>query len=97
MAMNYAVSHAGLRSEACDAPAEFSRSPVPLSFVNAGDVVHIKTIRGKDETRRFLANMGFVDDAEVSVISEQSGNVIVSVKGTRIAISKTLASRVLTV
>lgn len=73
-----------------------ARTPIPLSFVNSGDVVRIKTIRGKDETKRFLANMGFVDDAEISVISELDGNVIVSVKGTRVAISKALASRILT-
>lgn len=69
---------------------------VPLSMVRAGERVKIKSISGKDDTRRFLSNMGFVEDAEVTVVSEMNGNVIVNVKGTKVAISKSLASRVLT-
>jgi ferrous iron transport protein A len=69
---------------------------VPLSMVRAGERVKVKAISGKDETRRFLSNMGFVEDAEVAVVSEMNGNVIVNVKGTRVAISKSMASRVLT-
>lgn len=69
---------------------------LPLSMVRTGEKVRIKSITGKDETRRFLGSMGFVDGAEVLVVSEMNGNVIVSVKDTRVAISKSMASRVLT-
>jgi ferrous iron transport protein A len=69
---------------------------IPLSMVRRGEKVRVKSISGKDETRRFLSNIGFVEDAEVSVVSEMNGNVIVNVKGTRVAISKSMASRVLT-
>jgi ferrous iron transport protein A len=64
--------------------------------VRTGEKVRIKAITGKDETRRFLNNMGFVEDTEVLVVSEMNGNVIVVVKDTRVAISKSMASRVLT-
>lgn len=74
-----------------------SRQVIPLSMIGAGEKVHVKSIGGKDETRRFLCNLGFVENAEVSVVSELNGNVIVNVKGTRMAISKTMASRVLTI
>ena len=54
------------------------------------------SIRGKDEVQRFLRNLGFIEGAEVTVISELGGNVIVSVKGTRVAVSKSMAARVVT-
>jgi ferrous iron transport protein A len=70
---------------------------MPLSMVAAGEKVRVASVRGKDEIRRFLSNLGFVEDTEVLVVSELSGNVIVNVKGTRMAISKVMASRILTV
>ncbi|GAY79008.1 hypothetical protein NBRC111894_4562 [Sporolactobacillus inulinus] len=56
----------------------------------------MKCVCGKDETRRFLINLGFVENAEVTVITETDGNVIVSLKGTRLAVSKAMARRVMT-
>jgi Fe2+ transport system protein A len=73
-----------------------SRNVLPLSMVRTGERVKVKSISGKDDTKRFLSNIGFVEDAEVTIISEMNGNVIVNVKGTRVAISKSMASRVLT-
>lgn len=40
------------------------------------------------ETRRFLANLGFVQGAEVTVLSAIGGNVIVNIKDSRVAINK---------
>ena len=76
--------------------AAISQHVIPLSMVGSGEKVSIKLIGGKDKTRRFLCNLGFVEGAEVSVVSELNGNVIVAIKGTRMAISKAMASRVLT-
>lgn len=73
-----------------------SGNVMPLSMVRAGERVRVKSISGIDETRRFLSNMGFVENAEVAVVSELGGNVIVNVKGARVAISKSMASRILT-
>ena len=70
---------------------------MPLSMVQPGEKVRVRSVSGKDETRRFLSSLGFIEDAEIAVITEISGNVIVNVKGTRVAISKSLACRVLTV
>ncbi len=60
-----------------------------------GNTQVIKKIGGKDETKRFLENLGFAAGGEVTVVSEISGNMIVSVKEARIAISKAMASRIL--
>ena len=69
---------------------------LPLSMAKQGEQMVVRGIRGKDDVRRFLESLGFVEGAEVMVISELSGNVIVTVKGTRVAVSKAMASRVLT-
>lgn len=68
---------------------------MPLTMMDSGVEATIKTIRGKDQTRRFLQNLGFVEGAKVSVISSLAGNLIVSVKDTRVAISQTMASRIM--
>lgn len=77
--------------------ASIAHQLVSLSMAGVGEKAFVKYITGKDETRRFLSNLGFVEDAEVMVVSEINGNVIVNVKGTRMAISKSMAGRVLTV
>ena len=69
---------------------------LPLNLVHTGQKVCVRSITGKDETKRFLGNIGFVEGAEVSVVTEMNGNVIVNIKGARVAISKSMASRVLT-
>lgn len=80
---------------ASETPAVHAQA-MPLSLVQSAETTHVLSIRGKDNTQRFLRNLGFVEGAEVTVISELNGSVIVNVKGTRVAISKAMANRVLT-
>ena len=40
----------------------------PLVFLQNGDQARIKRVGGALETRRFLAGLGFVEDAQISVI-----------------------------
>ena len=68
---------------------------MPLSFSTTGSVVTIKDIKGKDETRRFLESLGFVVGGNVSGVSEIDGNLIVNVKESRVAISKSMANRIM--
>ena len=68
---------------------------MPLSFSPAGSMVSIKAIKGKDESKRFLESLGFVVGGSVTVISELNGNLIVNVKDTRVAISRSLANRIM--
>lgn len=67
---------------------------MPLSFAKAGETHKVQKITGKDETRRFLNNLGFVEGENISIVTENAGNLIVNVKDTRIAISKEMATRV---
>ena len=64
-------------------------------MVNVGEKMLVKRINGKDDTRRFLENLGFVEGTEVSVVSELSGNMIINIKDTRVAINKAMASRIM--
>lgn len=68
---------------------------MPLTMLDTGVETTIKTIRGKDQTRRFLENLGFVEGGSVRIVSSSAGNLIVSVKDARVAISNGMASRIL--
>lgn len=68
---------------------------MPLSMVKQGEQNVIKKIGGKEETRRFLENLGFVVGGSVTVVSEIGGNMIVNVKESRVAIGKDMANRIM--
>ncbi len=68
---------------------------MPLTMARAGENNTIVKIGGKEEVRRFLESLGFVAGSIVSVISEMNGNVIVNVKGSRVAISKEMANKIM--
>lgn len=68
---------------------------MPLSMVKTGEVNTIKKIGGKEETKRFLENLGFVTGTTVTVVSENGGNMIVNVKDSRVAIGKDMANKIL--
>ena len=68
---------------------------MPLTMMYAGIETTVKTIRGKDQTKKFLQNLGFVEGARVSVVSSLSGNLIVQVLDARVALSQSMASRIM--
>ena len=67
---------------------------MPLTMAKAGETVTIRKITGRDEVRQHLAELGFVVDTSVTVVSELAGNLILQVKDSRIALDKTMAMRV---
>nr|WP_325303934.1 FeoA family protein [uncultured Dysosmobacter sp.] len=68
---------------------------VPLTMVRAGETGTIRRITGKDELRQHLAELGFVVDGAVTVVSELGGNRILQVKDSRVALDRTLAGRIM--
>ena len=68
---------------------------MPLTMVPTGEPNVIKKIGGKEETRRFLENLGFVTGGMFTVVSEIGGNMIVNVKDSRVAIGKDMANKIL--
>lgn len=68
---------------------------MPLGMIGTGEKRKIRKISGKDKTRRFLESLGFTPGAEVSIVSELGGNIIVNVKDSRVAIDSELARCIL--
>ena len=67
---------------------------MPLTVADTGEEYVIKRIGGKPEVKQHLENLGFVVGV-VSVINTMSGNVIVKVKESRIAISQEMAQKIM--
>lgn len=68
---------------------------MPLSMAKEGEENTVKKIGGKEETKRFLENLGFVVGGTVTVISQIGGNIIVNVKDSRVAIGKEMANKIM--
>lgn len=68
---------------------------IPISMSRAGETVVIRKITGDEKVRQHLAELGFVIDEEVTVVSEAGGNLILKVKDSRIAIGLSMANRIL--
>lgn len=68
---------------------------MPLGMANVGDTNVIVKITGRDEVRSHLAELGFVVGEQVKIVSELGGNLILSIKDSRIALDKTMAMRIM--
>ena len=68
---------------------------MPLVFADTGSENIVRRIGGSDEVRQHLAELGFVVGTDITVVSEISGNMIVQVKDSRVALDKTMANRIL--
>ena len=72
------------------------RSPMmPLMLADVGEETIIRKVGGSQELKKHLEDMGFVAGGTVCVISQTGGNLIVNVKGTRVALSCELAARIM--
>ena len=60
-----------------------------------GETVTIRRITGKDDVRQHLAELGFVVDSDVTVVTELAGNLIIQVKDCRVALDRTMAGRIM--
>ena len=68
---------------------------MPLILSQVGEEVKIKKITGNAETKKFLNSLGFVIGEGITIVSDLGGNLIVSIKGARIALDKGMASRIM--
>lgn len=66
-----------------------------LSMARVGETVTIRGITGKDEVRQHLAELGFVVDSDITVVSEIGGNLILQVKDSRVALDRSMANRIM--
>ena len=68
---------------------------IPLNMVPVGETNRIQKITGRDEVRQRLAELGFVVGETVTLVSHMGGNMILSVKDSRVAIDSTMAMRIM--
>ena len=68
---------------------------IPLMLANNAEKVVIKKIGGSAEVKRLLQSLGFAADEGVCVVASAAGDMIIDVKGTRVAVSRELAERIL--
>ena len=84
------------KSASCSGNSMASSPGIPISMARVGDKGTVVSISGREETKRFfLAGLGFTPGTEVRAVSEASGNVILDVKGSKIAIDRKMASKIL--
>lgn len=76
-------------------PLQKEDDSMPLSMVKEGEPNTIKKVGGKEETRRFLENLGFVIGSTVTVVSQINGNMIVNIRDSRVAIGRDMANKIM--
>ncbi len=67
---------------------------LPLFLAKPEEENTVKKVSGSPEVKRHLEDMGFAPGSFVTVISTNSGNLIVKVKESRVAISEEMAMKI---
>ena len=68
---------------------------MPLSFGEIGKKYQIKRVTGNDTVRTHLRNIGIVENSYIQIVQSIQGNMIVEVKGSRIALDSSLVRRII--
>lgn len=66
-----------------------------LNAIPEGQECCVREVRGKTWISSRLREMGFIDMAMVKVIRSDRRGLIVNINGTRLALSKALASKIM--
>lgn len=66
---------------------------MPLTMLPLGKEAVVDNCNAKEATKKFLEGLGIIPGATVSVVSEMSGNLIVNIKGARVALSRGVAQQ----
>ncbi len=67
---------------------------MPLTMLNVGKEAVVRNFKVKEETKTFLEGLGIVSGTPILVLSEINGDLIIRVKGSKLAINKGLAQRI---
>ena len=68
---------------------------MPRTLASLGEENIIRHIGGPQEVRQHLADLGFSVGSTVMVVCSMGGNLIVSVKESRVAVSYEMAAKIL--
>ena len=81
------------RTDAGSAPG-IACQQMPL--LKGGETGTIAKVRGRGDLHHHLENLGFVEGAQVTVVSEAAGDLIVEVKGIQVALNRQVAAHIIT-
>lgn len=70
-------------------------SMMPITLLRPGETGVVRRVSGAADTKRFLADLGFVDGSQVRVVSELCGNMIIHIKDSRVAVNKEMAKHIM--
>ncbi len=68
---------------------------MPLIMADSGEENIIRRVGGSPEAKKHLEDLGFVAGGTVTVLNQISGNLIVKVKESRVAISREMAAKIM--
>ena len=68
---------------------------IPLTFANNGETHIIKRIGGNEELKHHLESLGFTVGTQINIVNSLSGNVILNIKESRVAIGKDMAAKIM--
>ncbi len=68
---------------------------MPLSIAPLGKTVKIVKMSTDEKVKRHLANLGVLVGAEITMLNEQAGDVIIKVKDCKLALNKQLAVKIM--
>lgn len=68
---------------------------LPLISAQAGETITVRQIRGKDELRQHMAEMGLTVNSKITIVSIVNGNMILNIKDSRVAIGRQMAMRIM--
>lgn len=66
-----------------------------LIFVNKGEKARVEQINGGDTFSKKMMEMGFYKGMEIEIISNDNGPLIIGVDGSRIALGRAMAQRIM--
>lgn len=68
---------------------------MPILFASAGSEVKVSKVGGTADVKQHLSELGFITGAPVTIISKIPTGIIVKIKNSRIAIDKSMASKIM--
>ena len=66
-----------------------------LSMVNIGEEKRIVELRAKESVKKHLQSLGFIVGEKVEIVSENSSGLILLVKGSKIALNRGIANKII--
>ena len=68
---------------------------MPILMTNDGDDVTVAKITGNDSIKQRLGELGFVAGTPVRVMQSRSGDIIVKIRDSKLALTREMAAKIM--